>query len=188
MVIRVVTQVTVVIRRWQSAGIEVCMKSLKIVDVKSFMSKLLIQNVFDAFLVSEVTIHTFQRFEMNGKLNRDYYSAEELETLGGRTHAKWGEVRPFAYQIVKGNKTPLSFQISLMLSQKAIDSVLTNQGVLMDSNEVTGLYFHLRYENNELHVVTGTGVKTFTLDKTLDYAWDEQAMKYLKNNEIAYEE
>lgn len=164
------------------------MKSLKIVDVKGFMSKLLIQNVFDAFLVSDVIIHTFQRFEMNGKLNRDYYSTEELEALGSRTYAKWSEVRPFAYQIVKGNKTPLSFQISLMLSGKAIESVLTNQGVLLDSNEVTGLYLHTRYENSELHVVTGTGKKTFSLDKSLDYAWDEQVMKFLKSNEIAYEE
>ncbi len=163
------------------------MKSLKIVDVKGFMSKLLIQNVFDAFLVSDVIIHTFQRFEMNGKLNRDYYSAEELESLGNRTHAKWSEVRPFAYQMVKGNKTPLSFQISLMLSQKAMESVLEEQGILIDSGEVTGLYLHIRYENSELHVVTGTGKRTFSLDKTLDFAWDEQAMKYLKSKEIAYE-
>lgn len=152
------------------------------------MSKLLIQNVFDAFLVSDVIIHTFQRFEMNGKLNRDYYSTEELESLGSRTHSKWSEVRPFAYQVVKGNKTPLSFQISLMLSGKAIESVLTTQGVLLDSSEVTGLYLHIRYENSELHVVTGTGLKTFSLDKSLDYAWDEQVMKYLKSSEIAYEE
>lgn len=164
------------------------MKSLKIVDVKGFMSKLLIQNVFDAFLVSELTINTFQRFEMNGKLNLDYFSTEEKETLGERTHAKWSEVRPFAYQIVKGNKTPLSFQIGLMLSESAIQSVLTKQGVAIPYQEVSGLYFHIRYENNELHVVTGTGRKTFSLDKSLDYAWDEQAMKYLKHYEIAYEE
>lgn len=163
------------------------MIALKVVEVKPFMAKLLIQNMFDEFLLSEFTMNTFSRFQINGKLNKEYFNSEELEEIGDRTYAKWKEVKAFALSIVKGNKTPLSFHITLMLTNKQINQVLSTSGVAMKPEEISGLYFHIKYENSTLHIITGTGIKTFVLDKTLENAWDEQVKDFIKKNEIPYE-
>ena len=165
---------------------EIVMIALKIVEVKPFMAKLLIQNIFDEFLLSEFTMNTFARFQINGKLNQEYFSNEEIETMGDRTYSKWKEVKPFALSIVKGNKTPLSFHITLMLTKKQIAQVLQTSGVMMSPEEISGLYFHIKYESSTLQIITGTGLKTFTLDKTLEHAWDEQVKDFIKKHEILY--
>ena len=162
------------------------MRALQILEVKTFMGKLLIQTVFDNFLLSELTMNTFNRFQITGKLNLDFYSTQELETLGARTYSKWSEVKPIVYSLVRGNKTPLSFHISLMLGREQIESVIRNAGVAMRVEEVSGLYFHIKYENNKLYIITGIGLTQFTLDKTLEHAWDEQVKTFLKKNELAF--
>ena len=161
------------------------MKAYNVIDVKGFMSKLLVQNVFDQFLLSELTMNTFGRFEIIGKLNYEYYTAEEQELLNGRIYLEWAEVKPYIYQLVKGNKTPLSFHISLMLNDKAIEDLIIRTGVMVKSTEVTGLFFHIRYENRELKIITGSGLKIFTTDRSLEYAWDEQVLELLRNQDIA---
>ncbi len=163
------------------------MIALKVVEVKPFMAKLLIQNMFDEFLLSEFTMNTFSRFQINGKLNKEYYNSAELEEIGERSYSKWKDVKAFAYSIVKGNKTPLSFHITLMLTNKQIIQVLQNAGVAMKAEEISGLYFHIKYENSTLHIITGLGLKTFILDKTLENAWDEQVKEFIKKHEIPYE-
>lgn len=162
------------------------MIALKIVEIKSFMAKLLIQSTFDEFLLSEFTMNTFTRFQINGRLNQEYFSKEEIEEMMDRSHTKWLEIKPFAYSLVKGSKTPLSFHITLMLSKSEIEKVTKFSGVVMNPDEISGLYFHIKFENNVLYIITGTGLKTFHLDKTLENAWDEQVKEFVKKHEILY--
>ena len=161
------------------------MRAFQILDVKPFMAKLLIQNMFDPFLLSEFTMNTFTKFQINGKLNQDFFSSDELEAMNRRAYVKWQEVKPFAYSIVKGNKTPLSFHITLMLSQEQKASVVKNSGVAIRLEDISGLYLHIKYENSTLFIITGLGLTTFTLDKSLETAWGEQVANFLRKNEIA---
>lgn len=163
------------------------MIALNIADIKGFMEKLLLQNVFDNFLLTELEINTFTKFQIQGRLNRSYYSSDEMEQLHDRSIAKWSEIRPYAFQIVKGNKTPVSFQIVLQLSEENVEKLLHSSGIPMNPGDVTGLYMHLKFEAGHLTIITGTGVKTFTLDKTLDKEWDEMTKKFLKHHEIVFE-
>ena len=164
------------------------MIALNIVDVKGFMDKLLIKNVFDNFLLTELEINTFVKFKVQGRLNQNFFSSDELEQLNERSLAKWSEIRPYAFQMVKGNKTPVSFQIVLQLSEENVEKTIRSAGIPIHADEVTGLYLHLKFEEGKLHIITGTGMKTFTLDKTLDKEWDEMTKKFLKHHEIPYEE
>lgn len=164
------------------------MKALQILEVKSFMGKLLIHNMFDQFLLSELTMNTFNKFQVNGKLNLDFFTIEEQEAIGTRTHSKWSEVKPFAYSLVKGSKTPLSFHITLMLGKEQIESVVRNAGSSIRHEQVSGLYFHIKYENAKLYIITGTGLNIFTMDKTLEHAWDDQVTSFLRKNELAFVE
>ena len=37
---------------------------------------------------------------------------------------------------------------------------------------------NITYQNKEVTCTSGTSMKTFTLDKSLDHAWDEMMLKF----------
>ncbi|MDF2608676.1 MAG: hypothetical protein K0R92_150 [Lachnospiraceae bacterium] len=164
------------------------MISLKILEIKNFMSHLLVHNVFDNYLMSELDITTFTSFHISGKLNHEYYSSDEAEMLNGRRFSLWSEIKPFAFSLLKGNKLPSSIKIVFALAPENIDKLLTKYSVPFKSEEVSGLFLNIRYENGNLYLISGTSVQTFTLDKSLEHAWDSYVKTFLKHYEIAYEE
>jgi hypothetical protein len=164
------------------------MISLKVLEVKSFMSHLLVHNVFDNFLLSELDITTFNNYHVSGKLIESYYSSEELELLKARKYSTWNEIKPFAFSIVKGNKLPSSIKIIFLLSEENTDKLLANSNLAFKSEEINGLFLNVRYENGNLYIITGTSIKTFTLDKSLDNVWDTYVKAFLKHYEITVEE
>ena len=50
------------------------------------------------------------------------------------------------------------------------------------------MYINLKYQNQLLSLTTGIAYNIFSTDKTLENEWDKMVMKFLKQNEIAYEE
>lgn len=164
------------------------MISLKIIDVKGFMSSLLIHTTFDNFQLIELDIATFNNFHVSGYLNKGFYSSDELEILEGREYSKWSEVKPIAYSLIRGNKTPLSFKIVFLLSAQNTEKILLKSGLNLKMDDINGLFLNMKYENDELHLITGTSIKTFTLDKSLENEWDSNMKSFLKHYEIAYEE
>ena len=52
------------------------MLALKITDVKDFMNKLLIGEVFDRFSLVEASVTTFNTFTINGKLHYDFFDTD----------------------------------------------------------------------------------------------------------------
>lgn len=164
------------------------MISLKIIDVKVFMSKLLVTNVFDHFLITELDIATFNHFHIDGKLNKEFYSSDELEILGEKNYSEWKEIKPFAYSIIKGNKLPILIKAVFALSPDHIDTVIQKSGISMKREVINGLFMNIRYEKENLYIITGTSIKTFTMDKTLDQVWDGYVKSFLKQYEIAVEE
>lgn len=167
---------------------EFVMILLKVVDVKSCMGKLLLQTVFDNFLVSELEVNTSNRFRISGTLNESYYSLEELDILEGRKYSTWAELRPFVYQVIKGTKTPLSFKIVFILSKHNTESVLKKNGLPFRYEDIGGLFLNMRYDSNGLYFTTGTSLNVFTLDKTMDLVWEKDVKTFLKYHEIACEE
>ena len=163
------------------------MISLKIIDVKDFMSKFLISNVFDNFLLTELDIVTFNHFHIDGKLNKEFFNNDEVEILGKRNYSTWKDVKPYAFSAIKGNKLPLLIKVVFALSPENIEKVIQKSGVSMKAEEVNGLFINIRYEKENLSIITGTSIKTFTLDKTLDQVWDGYVKSFLKHNEIAVE-
>ena len=164
------------------------MVSLKISPVKGFMSSLLSKNVFDNFLFSEGEVVTFTKFSFSGYLSRDYYSADEWEMLEGRRYASWGQIRPYVYSVIRGNRTPVSFRLVMFLSDENAARVLKRSGAAVTQEQLGGFFLNLRFEKNEVHLVTGLSMKVFTLDKTLEHAWDQDMKTFLRMHENAWEE
>lgn len=164
------------------------MISLKIIDVKAFMSKLLITNTFDHFLLYELDINTFNQFHIDGKLNKEFYSNDELEILDERSYSQWSEIKPYAFNIIKGNKLPILIKIVFSLSSENIEKVIRQSGISMKRDDINGLFMNVKYEKENLYIITGTSIKTFNLDKTLDQVWDGYVKSFFKHYEIAVEE
>ncbi|ROR28175.1 hypothetical protein EDD66_105114 [Mobilisporobacter senegalensis] len=162
------------------------MISMKILDVKSFMSSLLIHSVFDDYLLCELDITTFSQFHVSGKLNKEWFTNDELEEL--EDYSNWIEIKPFAFQLMKGSKTPQFIKIVLQFQGKNTQKILDEMKLPFKKEDVNGLYLNVRYEHNELHIITGTSLRTFTLDKSLEHEWDSYVKNFLKENSISYEE
>jgi len=159
----------------------------KIMEVKPLMARLLASNAFDGYILKELALQTFTGFTISGQLNEEFFSKEELEERKGIKGVLWSEVRPIAYNMIKGNKTPLSFKVVFQLPPQQCQELLDRLGGRLKLEELGGLYLNIRFEKGELGIITGTAIKTFSMDKSLEHEWDESVGRMLKDLGIAYE-
>lgn len=164
------------------------MISLKISDIKLFMAKLLASSSFDQFILREMELQTFTVFSISGQFNEDFFTNEELEERKGDRCVLWSDVRSIAYSMIKGNKTPLALKIIFQLPRQLCEDLVHQFGGKLRMEDIGGLYINLRFEKKELHIITGTAIKTFTLDKTLEQEWDREVRSLLKDQGVAFEE
>lgn len=164
------------------------MIALQIEDVKSFMKQLLLAPAFDAFQVVEGSITTYNTFLIDGHLHPEFYTPEEQEELGLSTRhfSKWQELRPFCLSLIKGSHTPLNFRFTFRLSEENTDRLLAQAGLSLTSADVNGLLLNIRYDQNGLLCTTGTSLKLFTLDKSLDHAWDKNVQKFFSKQDLTF--
>ena len=82
------------------------MIALKIAEVKDFMNKLLCQDVFDHFLIQEAIITTNVSCHIDGTLQKDFYTLEELEeqNLTGLSFVPYGLLRSSCFNLSKERK------------------------------------------------------------------------------------
>ena len=165
------------------------MVALQIQDIKNFMSKLLLSQTFDNFLMVEGSITTYNTFRIEGRVHKDFFTEEELEEKGltQRDFSLWKEVKPFCLELIKGKKTPLGFKFVFQLSKENTFKLLSSSGItsILPEN-VSGLLLNIRYDNNTLNVITATNLNLFTLDKSLEHAWDDMVKRFLKQQEISF--
>ena len=165
------------------------MIALQIQDIKNFMSKLLLSQTFDNFLLVEGSITTFNTFRIDGRLHKIFFTDEESEERGleNREFSLWKEVKPFCLELIKGKKTPLGFKFTFQLSKENTAKLLTSSGITsIQPENVSGLLLNIRYDNGALNVITATNLSLFTLDKTLERAWDDMVKRFLKQQEISF--
>lgn len=162
------------------------MIALNVQDVKDFMARLLISEEFDSFLLCEASITTFSTFQIDGTLHPEFFDTEEAEALkkSGHTHCLWQEVKPYCFSIIKGKKTPLSFKIVFQLSRQAVEQLLLKNASNWSVNDIYGLYLNLQYDGTSLICTTGTSMNTFSMDKSLDFIWDEAVTTFFKKHQI----
>lgn len=165
------------------------MVALQIQDIKYFMNKLLLSQTFDNFQLVEGSITTYNTFRIEGRVHKDFFTNEELEENGllSREFSLWREVKPFCLELIKGKKTPLGFKFTFQLSKENTAKLLTSSGITsLQTENISGLLLNIRYDSNGLHVITATNLNLFTLDKSLEHAWDDMVKRFLKQQEISF--
>ncbi len=160
------------------------MIALSLPEVKECMSKLLLSETFDPFYFIEGEIVTFNTFTLDGYLKKEFFDTEEIPA---RDYALWKDVREFCFSLIKGKRTPLSFKFVLGLSDSNIEKLLLQQELDFKPQDVRGLYINLKYDGQKLQCITGTAMNLFTMDKSLEQAWDKMVQKFFAQKEIKYE-
>lgn len=165
------------------------MVALQIQDIKNFMSKLLLSQTFDNFLLVEGSITTYNTFRIDGRVHKDFFTEEEIaeKQLNDREFSLWKELKPFCLELIKGKKTPLGFKFTFQLSKENTAKLLAASGITaIQPENVSGLLLNIRYDSNGLACITATNLNLFTLDKSLEHAWDDMVKRFLKQQEISF--
>ena len=166
------------------------MQSFQIEEVKSFMSKLLYSDMFDLYLLSEAQVTTYQTFQIDGHINRDFYKemepSEEESYFLESGYSTWKHMRPFCFDLIKGKRTPLSFKFILVLPSVLAHTFLEPMGASSDLLSQKTCFLNIRYDGSKLTCVTATSSNDFQLEKDTDRCWDQYLERFLKENNISY--
>ena len=154
-------------------------------DVKTFTNHFLTGTAFDRFLLCEATIMTGSTYIIDGHINKDFYDTDDEHLEPHRIYQYWEECKPLAFQMIKGSRTPLAMKIVLMLAPHNVEAFLERYNIPMSPEQISGLYLNIRYEQDTLTISSGTALKIFTMDKTVEHMWEEMLEQFFKKQEIA---
>ncbi len=158
------------------------MLALSIPDTRDFMKKLLMEDVFDSFLVSEASVTTFTQFRIDGSWHPDFFDDDEEK----KSALSWSVLRPVFFGIIKGKHTPDSFRIIFRLADHNLVSLLSRSGLELRPEDVDGLFLNVSFSKGKVSCTSGTSLKLFTLDKRLEQLWDDMLQKFFRTRKIPY--
>lgn len=166
------------------------MRSFKIKNLKNFMNQLLLTDTFDYFSVSEAVITTFVTFTVDGSLHPDFYDPETARSLkdAKKSQVRWSGIRSLCYSIIRGKRPPVSFRIIFLLPEDRARALCVSSGAPVEPENISGLFLNLHYSGTELSLTTGTSLKIFTMDKTLEHAFDAAMKNFLLAHDIDFDE
>ncbi|BEI59835.1 hypothetical protein Blut17040_08640 [Blautia luti] len=164
------------------------MIALSIIDVKDFMNKLLIGEVFDRFFLVEASVTTFNTFTIDGRLQQDFFDTDTVAMHKSNSieYSLWRDVKPYCFSVIRGRRTPLNFRIVLQLSHKQTQQIL-NPSFPDGSVPDCRFCLNLQYRNDSLLCTTGVSYTSFCLDKRPEHLWDEIIRKFLSGQHIAFQ-
>lgn len=156
------------------------MLALQIQDIKSFMSRLLLQDTFDTFLLKEAQITTSVTHTIDGRLHKDFFDEPDFPD----DCIAWKEIKSFCFSVIRGKRTPLHFRFVFRLNTANTKKLLESSGIELLPEQISGLFLNCLYDGEKLICTSGTSLAFFTLDKTLDQVWDELLLKFFRKNGI----
>lgn len=166
------------------------MKVLQITNIKDFMNKLLLTDLFDHFLLSEATIQSHVTYVIDGHLTKGFLSEEELvdEKLNGLDCAPFSMLRTNCYDLIKGKRTPSNFRFVFMLSPDNLAQTLAKIQSSFTTQDLNAVFINIRFQEGILTCTTGISYKTFSLDHSFETSWDSLVEKFLDSHEILHAE
>ena len=156
------------------------------------------ETAFDSFLLAMATFTTSAEMTIDGHFHPEFYSEEELAKLredaaaAGRIFSlqmiRWSQVKSQCFDFIKGTRSPLSFLISLYLAEENVAKFLAGVDTTIPAEQIAGLSLNLKFDGTQLQCTSATSLNTFTMDRSVDQAWDRMVKKFFDKWEISYEE
>ena len=140
-------------------------------SIKPFMAKLFQGTEFSGFEVRKIEIKTITKFSIDGQL-------ETTEEEAPVQFCTWAQLQPYALNIIKGSVKPRAIKIIFALGQTEMQSHFAEH-----ANDAS-LFLNIAFDGDKITLTTGYSQKTFTLDKTINTAWDAYITQFLAKNQI----
>lgn len=165
------------------------MLALQITSMKAFMHHLLVADTFENFLLAEATISMANTYQIDGHINKEFYSEEELSDPNCCSYdfTLWKDIKPFIFNLIKGKKTPLFFKIILHLNPANVGKLLAAGGCSIPAEQIKALVLTIKYDGTHAVLTTGSAFNTFIMSKEPDEIWDKAMMQFLSRKEIPFE-
>ena len=84
------------------------------------------------------------------------------------------------FGLIKGKKTPLSFQFVMMLKPEKVEKFLEKYNLAAGQDEIAGLFINLLYDRKSLKCTSGVSRRSFTMDRGVEEYWDVEVKERLK--------
>lgn len=160
------------------------MLNIEITETKNFVKKLLMEPVFDTFLLVEAYVRSDVSYTIDGRLNPSFFDTEELEEMTSKTYTTWGNVRQHIFNVIKGNKLPLNFKIVLILSDANINRIIEQNHLDLSLSDIANLSLNIYFDGEKISLTTMASMNIFSMDKTLANIWDANVSAFFKQNQI----
>lgn len=166
------------------------MIALQITELKTFMSRLLGAEAFDHFLLEEADITTYNAFHIDGRVVKAFYTKEEIEEQPEKNweFSSWQDIRPVCFQLIKGKKTPVSFQFTMHLDEQHSMELIASDDCTVPAEVFKSFVLNIKYDGSHVTCITATSLNTFLMDKSADAVWDTYMKKFLTSLQIAFDE
>jgi hypothetical protein len=160
------------------------MIAIRMEDTKMFMFSLLKSTSFDGFLMSECTITTYNTFQIDGHIHKEFYSDEDV--LTSATISKWGSLKQMCFDLIKGKNPPLHFKFIFQLSKENLEKFLQLTDSSFSSTDINALVLTIKYDGSSITCMTGTALSSFSMDKTIDHLWDDFIKKFFVKHDLFF--
>ncbi|MCR4716315.1 MAG: DUF5721 family protein [Lachnospiraceae bacterium] len=164
------------------------MLAVSIKDIKQFMREMFVGELFDNFLLVKANINHDINYEIDGHLNSDFFDSEEKENMLKDSYKQWSQLKSLITTMIKGNKLPLNFNIVLTTSKKSLEILFNSSSHDFTIDQVEGLFINIIYKNEELLITSGSSYSVFSMDKSLDNAFENAIKRLLASKSIDFEE
>lgn len=166
------------------------MRSYRITNIGTFMTRFLTTDCFDSFLLEAADIRMAAAFTIDGHRDPGFYSAEEMESSKDAAYdcIPWASIRGTCREIIKGSKAPTAFRFTLRLKPEYVSGTLHSMEDTAAIDAVASLAINIRLAGNGLRVITGVAMREFTMDHSADRIWDMTMERFLYSKGITFEE
>lgn len=157
--------------------------------MKTFTHHLLVADTFDNFLMAEATISTAHTYQIDGHINKDFFTTEELADSPVLPYdfSQWKDMKPLCFNLIKGKRTPLFFKFVLHLKPEQVGKLMAAGNSSVSAEQIKALVLTIKYDGTQAVLTTGSAFHTFLMSKEPDTLWDKALQQFLDRKGIDYE-
>lgn len=157
------------------------MNSLKITDISKFMNLLFSQETFDSLFVTDALVETFVSFRVDGYTVKDFLDDSEVY----EPYVRWSRLKPIARELIKGKKTPVSMKFTFLIPEDSLVPLYSS----LSLSVCKGIKYllNIRFEKNELHIISASSSDSFLPDKSYERDWDTALEALLKRLAVNFD-
>ena len=135
------------------------MLNIEITETKNFVKKLLMEPVFDTFLLVEAYVRSDVSYTIDGRLNPSFFDTEELEEMTSNTYTTWG-------------------------ADANINRIIEQNHLNLTTSDIANLSLNIYFDGEKISLTTMASMNIFSMDKTLANIWDANVSAFFKQNQI----